>query len=486
MDDEGDLRAASDPQTPPDALGALARRGGAYAAAVASNPNTPVNLLLWLLKDHPDQVLTNPTWDLALLVNPTLVLRTGFMSHRAMAASPALTPLVAEALVEANDYVAMRILVSNPACPPLILERFAVGLAADLRAQAASNPGTPPRLLELLRKAGAAEGKSPPDLAFSTITGDELVELSRALPWGRQVAIRHPHSPPALLAALARSGLMPSQLVHLLSNPACPRELLTELAVHESIQVRCEIARKLHITPEALRLLLETSDQEPWPLTVALLENPTLSTEMIERLARDRLRIPWVARRVAAHPSAPLHVLIAIHDQGEVPEGLAVAFARNPAFPAERLAQIDAAQSPHDRHFRALLAGRDDTDPGLLVQITGCNYQHARQKALANPRLPEAWRALLERVGFPPGLGQLGSLTAPLTHDEMIAMSEVGPWLRYYLLQRSDLPAALLESMARRHGREVGARLRAREGVPESALALLPRRVARKRGKRDK
>jgi protein phosphatase len=188
------LAAASDPQTAQPRLRELATSTDAEVVArVASNPNTPLDLLVQLLPSCPDAILQNPALALLELEGPG--------SLNSLPAG-ALLGLLARPLIP--TWLATQLLGSPP-------------LGGDQRFELACSPTTPPAVLLALALSGDDEerravGRHPalPAEGVARLASDPRPEVRAAVAGGacdlatlRRLAA-DPHPAPR---ALARSRL---------------------------------------------------------------------------------------------------------------------------------------------------------------------------------------------------------------------------------------------------------------------------------------
>lgn len=211
--------AASDPLTPPNRLARLAKKGSrSEQSEVASNPNTPLDALLHLAPLFPVKVAQNPSFELALLCDPTLLATLQEAAAIAFASSPEvpshlLSELARRTTDPYRDATFLHHLLTNPTMPldalRFLVERALDEITADelhafIADALAPDPRTPPDLLARFARIPAPAAEMIEALALHpAFPSDDFSLLYAAFPEraGRVLA-EHPATPPDLLVSL--------------------------------------------------------------------------------------------------------------------------------------------------------------------------------------------------------------------------------------------------------------------------------------------
>ena len=119
---------------------------------IAQNPNTPIEILLELIRQCPKAFLRNPILDLLILSQPSFFDELPDHSFECLVHNGELNEELAPLFVNVVGEYKRRVLASHPKTPISILRSFAKGDNKWLRRAVASNPSTPNEVLELLAK----------------------------------------------------------------------------------------------------------------------------------------------------------------------------------------------------------------------------------------------------------------------------------------------------------------------------------------------
>lgn len=358
------LDEAADPTTPAARLRQLAtaRSSPALRAAVAANPNAPVELLIELAKDHPAAVLANPSLALALLLDPALLLRAPWPVQEALASTPGLSTTLQEQLLRSSETV-RRALLHNPDLTPGIVQSLSVDLEAFTRQEAAHHPLLAPDWYALLRRAGADEGLGGrrPEQATELDEG-EWQRLLAAGRWAHELIAAHPGLPPWVMTALAGhaepdpSGFYALQL--LAQRPDLPEPValtLLERFTFGSLWDHLAIAQPLDRHPRVLDRLDAISRQRPTRVRQGFASNPSTPLRVLRELLED-IRL------------APLVI-------------------RNPSLPPR---EIESLASKPGWAMRQIAAGSDRLSPATLARLAGDMDERVRMVVARNIHTPLA------------------------------------------------------------------------------------------------
>lgn len=243
--------------------------------AVASNPNTPQDVLLTLGREFPDAIVANPIFNILLLENPeSLFVRLSLA--RSSTSSETLVNLSALpdeeilcAIAEnSNTPVAtLAQLVQNP--PQIYDYDDPDGSEFDrLFTCVAKNPNTPASLL--IRLANHSGGSV------------------------RYVVAEHPNTPVSILDRFADSSNVEMHRA-ILRNPNTPTMTLERLAGQEVKETRDRVKMHPNVSEMAIAIVNFMDEKPETPLHLL----PTFATHSR----------PAVRRLVAAHPHTPSTVL---------------------------------------------------------------------------------------------------------------------------------------------------------------------------------
>ncbi|WP_052887981.1 hypothetical protein [Thermogemmatispora carboxidivorans] len=353
---------------------------------------------------------------------------------------------------------------------PELLEDLANAPEVEIRSAVAANPATPPALLLSLIEDPSSQVRSAaalhpqlPEQALARLAHSPESEVRRAV-------ASHP-----ALGAIERELLATdaSAEVRAAVVPHLPPEsaLLRSLAVDESSQVRAAVATHPAL-PEAL--LASLASDSALEVVLALAGNPCLPTGLAEQLcAHPEEKVRQCA---ASHPAlAPetLHHLAASHKQDRA---LLAGLARNPHTPAAVLARLVELD---DREIHLALCQQPHLPTSLLEGLAARYLSEWRRQraALVTEESTQPIEILRSLAAHPAApltlLEQLLRLNdsevaiSVATHSQVSAQgqhlifeylletlreeiikADLPSRLRPLLLQRPDLPPALLELFA--------------------------------------
>lgn len=414
---------AADPMTPATELARMAHRGRHDdCVLVASNPNTPTATLLELSGKYPREVAHNPAFALALLTDPDLTRRLPAAGAAALATLHGLPGYLYEALARDHLTHVGRLLAGNACCPPALLHEFCIGPHRMWRALAAQNPASPRETIEVLRRAGADASlkQADPDARV----GERDLRAAAALGgWGQVLAAAHPSAPADLLEQLAETPVEAIQMA-LASNPGTPLHLLERLCKHDNL-----------------------------PLLASVLDNPLLPDATLRAVATRLLADPARQRQLfynetflmlASRHRLPGDLLAVLTQLDPAPPEFFAALASNPNLSASSQERI------HQRHPGAtslLLARRPDAPPALLGKLAGSYTREVRQAARNNDALPDAWKKTLKRLKFSHSMEHFPPMHVVATADDLLLLTQSGPWFIDYLIRRPDLPLRVFEAV---------------------------------------
>ncbi len=255
-----DVQIATSPDTNPKLLRQIASgKHWELRRLVASNPNTPTEVLWTLAIDFPEAVLINPIWDLLQIEQLDLVTKIPHASLTSLLQCDRVPRKFMEYAVTQQDY--------------------------SLWLAVAYNPHTPSALLENLARKSRSQDR----------------ELIRAI-------AAHPSTPPHLLAEIIEIGSSVAQVVA--ENAATPIDILKQI-LHKYAQTHDRtfttlVALHPSLTPQlTIDMYLapnELAAQSLW----AAKQSTTTATQLLELVQTD-----WdvLLLAVARHPHAPTETL---------------------------------------------------------------------------------------------------------------------------------------------------------------------------------
>ncbi len=347
--------------------------------SIAGNPNTPLEVLQWLLPWHPYRVMLNP-------VVPLLFMEQPECFHRSPAF--ALQQILCRADAPA---VWARILLEHPAPEVATAARLHVSLAkqdGDWRAELREELGRQPLVRSdhwlALEEIGAAPS--------GPVTHPARKPGARRLRSGANAA----STKPGVLSPV--EGMPPNLRVKRARDPAASPEELFILAADTRSAVREAVASNPS-TPHEIRMrLVEDPSRTVWE---RLAKNPTSEAQVLLRLSERRGvgDLPLV-ERLAKHPHATAELLEQIWRQ--------LARQRNSGFPSREVRRAAAAHPELPAWMRRELLR--DTDPVVQVALFRRQDRTEEEQATLQRRvLEEAARApeplcrywALSRAGTP-------------------------------------------------------------------------------------
>jgi hypothetical protein len=263
-----DLLLARDPTAPAEALRALAKnRDLEVQAAVASNPNTPVDVVVSLGATHPRALLANPALPFFLLENPSFLAGLPHATARAL-------------------------LTTAPS------REIALGLTRhvhqDIRERAAQRLMDPADLARLCDEPNHARHRlvlEVPNLPLFVL--DKILADPACAPF----AAAHPRAPSDAFLVLAESE-DPEFRLRLATHFRATAELLERLASDVDANVRAAVAASPR-TPEAARTRLALDPSSSVRAAAVLHAPPSL----LEALALDEA--PAVRRALLSRRDCP-------------------------------------------------------------------------------------------------------------------------------------------------------------------------------------
>lgn len=399
------LARASDPAATGDSLRELlasSKHDGPDEArliqlALASNPNTPSDVLLRLYPMHVGAVWCNPAFPLALLENPGYL--DGLSPHdRGMAADTSETAEQLRAAFGRPEWVrahSSKLLknratpadffedlaprdradltrsVTHPNAPGWWLSRHVEGPITEIRQMAAAHPSMPAWHLARLRRAGATGALEAPEAPPGPLPLEDLRWLAGRGYLARLLAARNPAATIEVVRVAWREGEAELSMA-LVRHPDATGDDLDQVAGrHErSEPPRPGALRRQRVVPA-----FEAADLP----RCAVARHPRARPATLARLANDRSDA--VRASVATHPSLPTAELSRL-GRDDHPAVLLEAL-KNPRMPGEAIEALADLDLPD--LVAQMAAQHPGTSDGALTKLAWRGEGAAR--ALARARL---------------------------------------------------------------------------------------------------
>lgn len=354
--------------------------------ACTSNANTPVEALLKLGAQFPEQLLENPVFNLLLLAHPGLFEELPTSTLNSLLKRDQVPVELIRWAWKHRGESTLHSLLMNPITPDDVVAELCKAKDPEIRMAA---------VLHCSRKlpGWARAIKGTLELENEQRVHDRLV-LGSSQKWsGIALAICHLGDPPLRArclplmtaearAAVARDRDTPTDVLALLAkdqdktvrrqvaeNGQTPCELLTLLAMDRHLDVRRAVAENSKTSAEALTLLAKDQDRT---VRRRVTENSRTPCELLTLLAMDRHLD--VRRAVAKNVQTPSEVLtlLAADEHYEV----RCAVAGNSQTPVELLTLL-----AKDEHYevRYAVAGNSQTPAELLTLLSKDEFLCVRQ-----------------------------------------------------------------------------------------------------------
>lgn len=455
--------------------------------ALASNPNSPTDLLLALTPSHPAAVLGNVGLTLMLLEQPALLEKIEPRDFETLGASLSLTEeqlrllcptkraireraatLLRQAATPTDFFDSFRLpdryedwvaLASHPNASLNLLKHCMEHGSQEVRSLALRHPRAPREHLARLRLAGATESLDLPAESPSPLPESELAWLAQGGDLAKQLAAINPaiDAFPQVLEKLNLASFHRSEWRRkVLSDEALGEAQIRALFPgNTGLQEHCSELLKLRHTPTDLLARLSIF-QDAQLLVMAAHPNAPEA-----KVAECLLSLsPGVRQLAAKHPRAPSELLAALHRAG------ATADLMPPVEPPPPLPEGELMELSSRGPFATLLAALHPSStehvlaniPRATGEIAEAIVRHPRVSAsILDRMLLNEWFQRSERLP-PPG---------PLSSD-LTVKEAVGAELRCLLARHPLTRPALLARLAND-----------REAVVRVAVATHPELPAR-------
>lgn len=341
-------------------------------AAVASNPATPVHVLVRLSDDPESLVRTMVAANLntpvdvvvALALNPddSKRARAG-AAHNPNTHPDVLEQLAASAERRArpgapgatldliSNWEVCSELAGNPATPADVLARLAGDSDALIRQSVAKNPNTPTDVVEQLaqdpdqgvRSSAAHLLGNRFRIALDAPTAMLVPLAASPHPHVRRETAKHPNTPDDVVARLTRDAH--PDVRHAAKHPNHHQTVTEPTTGTRDEQLAA--AEDTATSADTLNTLARRASW--WLVRWAIARNPNAGADTLEALAHDRKdALRWAASQ---HPNTPPDVLTQLAEDAhpDVRSGA----VRNPNIPADLLVRLTGDPDPYIRRLAA-------------------------------------------------------------------------------------------------------------------------------------
>ena len=411
------IEAATNSATPPKLLAELASsKDFEIRKAVASNPNTPTDVLLKISTEFPKEVIENPVFDLLLLENPSLGEKIGYETINSLLK------------LTADRNLSKSVLLTLIALKNKELQQAAklhVNFAGEMKegweevlkdAIETSNFTTKSQrdreveelfayLLELIPeflipkllewgfsfKVGLAKNHNTPVHLLEKIALDN----EKNYKYGQRYLAANPSIPIYILEKLANYQ---DQIIRaeLASNPIIPVYLLEKLAEDRNRRVRAAVVNNFNTPVYLLEKLAEDRNRR---VRGAVARNFNTPVYLLEKLAGEQNE--RIRACIAYNPNTPVYILDRL--AREQNERICAAMSHNPNTPAYILEQLAIEYSYRENirreNIRAVVAKNPNTPIANLEKLADCTSYRVRCQVAKNPNTPVY---LLEKLAADP------------------------------------------------------------------------------------
>jgi Leucine rich repeat variant len=274
---------AVDASTPCDELRKLADTyNGVVRKLVASNPNTPPDLLIELFIEHPHQVLKNPVIELLLLENPDFFKQL-YQTNPYIFNEDTLPSLFLDWAVNCSDEGIRKAIASNENAPEYCLVKLAQDTNVDVRCSVAENQRTNTDTLKQLAfdnnkkvRLAVAENSNTPGCALLLLAADKSYEV-------RSKVAAHTKTPSDVLEKLIQdtNGIVRFGAA---KNPNTPQCLVNKL-LEKLIKYDIRIIQEYKLPESFLEWAVNHEDAN---IRVAVASNSNTPQSLLMQLARDK------------------------------------------------------------------------------------------------------------------------------------------------------------------------------------------------------
>jgi hypothetical protein len=340
---------------------------------VASNPNTPTEVLLRLGAEFPSELLDNPVFSLLILENPNLVNEMSIATLRSV--------------------------LRLPQVPFFLIEQAADKTDHEVQLALAMNLQTPQKVLERLTHSNFPEVSQAACLHINLVgefVGDELTEaidlLRHAL--DRVSPLDNTYKNEYLV--LAQLCAIPQPLFeHWLTSPnyfnfrenlaaasATAPELVEKLAGHSAVQMRQAVLRNPSVSIDILEALAHDSETL---IRLDVIQNPKTPLHVLKQLAKDSERgLAERANLIVKRHQQISDVIAALEEPSLTLETKRAVAALPYNAPVSSEVLIKLAKHPYKR-VREWVAQHPQTSSALLDELALDKEVGVRDTVAKNP-----------------------------------------------------------------------------------------------------
>ena len=394
-------------------------------AKVASNPNTPPNILWKLAGEFPQEFLNNPILPLLPLEDPSCVLNQSFSTLlRLLNQNTVPKWILLEATKFKYDRVVMAV-AKNLQIDDEVIEKLIATQNKKIQLYLIQHPNISSRLLQKL-----SESKTS-DYSYRTAI--------------RAAVAKHLDTPPEVLEKLAFDSETQVKKA-VASRSDLSIDLIAKMARDRQITAKKFLLRNKYFSAELLKDL--AGYQEPKVLQMVAL-HPHTPLEILKELASVEVASGYVAQSHLLNGE-----IIEILIESDLPE-VYFALAKNHQTPAEILANL-ALQLSDVNTLIAIAENKnasETTKRKVIEKLLGCSRHSVISYVARNPYTPESilisWSASKYYQKFYPDLAQ-NSSTPQIVLDRF-ARKKLNHKVALGLVKNSKLSADIIENLYKKY-----------------------------------
>lgn len=406
---------AANPSAPPDLLSKLSRSNDKPTrSACAANSSTPVEALLELGSQFPEQLIENPVFDLLILGNPDIFAELPVSTVNSLLKRDVVPVELIRWAWKNHGHSTLESLLLNPSTPADIVNELChhesndVRIAAELHCSRELPEWARTRLgasaieiSEIYEQLAIPYSAKLDDVILSVLSncrGARLDELLRLIP--DEVFLEFAHGKKASAQALELLSVHPSDNIRevVARNPRTPGHSLLDLAKDKSYSVRASVA---YIYQDLTKEKIGSLDEKTLAELLMILLNDKheyvrhwipmskiLPKDILGSLAKDPSDMVRV--QVAKNPRTPIEAIriLASDSSQKVRQWI----ARHAATPSELLAKLGRDE---DSEVRRQVATNVNTPPDVLALLSEDDDPAIRCRVALNKCSP---RDVLERL----------------------------------------------------------------------------------------
>jgi len=417
LDNSLKLLIASNPATPVDVLIKLAKSSDRALGApfhdrptlkaIVANPNTPTEVLMALGKEFPFELLENCVFNLLLLENPNFISEMPADTLQALLLLPTVPAYIINLAAKRDDGNISLALVNNPHTSKAILEKLVeskhkeIVEAAQLHVNWAGEANA-----EEAREASEVLSPFLTDPRFgTTFEEDMILDRLKMIPpfligctsktyldW----RIEQPGFWENDWQVLSQGAFSLNLRISLAANSRTPVEILETLAKDLDKSVRYCVARNPNIPIEVLTTLAKDLDKS---VRYGVAQNPNTPIEVFTtlptRLDKD------IRRALAQNSNMPAGVFAILLRQRQKYKPNTVKVSKSLAKDSDKQVRHEVARNPHtpaevlktlardsDRQVRHEVAKNPNTPQEVLESLATDRDSGVRHLIAKNPNTP--------------------------------------------------------------------------------------------------